>query len=222
MKNLTLFLLLVLCIVSCKNCDDEQPMPDVMFTESDFFPLQEGNYWIYETIVKDTNDVLIIGSGERMDSLYIAGDTIVGDSTYATIYSQRLHSTQTARLVAALRNVDGQLEFLFNLGLWVAPFSVVHNDTIGTDTIEQIPLFLEEVMDTELMTTINTPAGDFNGDIIDLQSISRQPDAPEEWRRRRVGHSYYKKDIGLIARSYFYFNSGRMHDVKLVRYQLNN
>lgn len=222
MKNLTLLLLLVLFIVSCKNCDDEEPTPDVVLSESDFLPLQQGNYWIYETTARDTNDVSIIGSGEWIDSIYIAGDTIVGDSVFTSIYRQRLNSTQSPKLIAAIRNVNGQLEYLYNHELWFAPFSLVNNDTISTDTIEQIPLFWEEIMNTEIMTTISTPAGDFMGDIIDIQSIARQPDASEEWRKRRVGHSYYKKDIGLIARSYFYFNSGNRHEVKLARYQLNN
>lgn len=71
MKKIYILLALGFIGVSCSNDDDNSNNNDI--STSDYFPMEQGKYWVYDTP----------GSIENgRDSLYVSNDTVISGNTY--------------------------------------------------------------------------------------------------------------------------------------------
>lgn len=75
--NYLLAILLVLFLTSCSTSDDNSTEQT---TENDYFPVENGNYWVYD----------VSGDFPGRDSLYIAGDTTINNTAHKKFKTKEL------------------------------------------------------------------------------------------------------------------------------------
>ncbi len=103
--------LLVLGVISLgmllQSCSNDEPLPHADYSSA--IQLRKGNYWIYESASSD------ISSGIRIrhldDSIFVANDTIVGNSVYFIVKNMfGLHEIKKA-MSGMIVGIDGAVEF---------------------------------------------------------------------------------------------------------------
>lgn len=230
--------LLIMLLMSCSSSDNPAPLEDT--SPTNYFPLTNNNYWIY--------DVIASGVTTR-DSLYVANDTVINAVVYKKLKTK---DTPTGFFSTTLSNngvkIDGKKlvmtgQFSFDFGL-TDPINLGVTDfiffqqgavvgetlssTSGTinQTVQTYPLTIDYTLKTVydgFQSLFFTPNGDdylnvvktkviLNLKITTTQTISgiQVPITIMPAQDVIVSNQFYSQDIGMI-----YSNT-------LFNYQLNS
>ena len=86
MRNVCLLLMIFVFLSSCKKVE-ENPEEEHEVIQNAYYPLQTGNYWVYEfqTHLPDGT----ISGDPVIDSLIIVGDTLIENKTFSVLNTNR-------------------------------------------------------------------------------------------------------------------------------------
>jgi len=85
MKSKIFILAIGLLLFSCKKDETTEPIKSVEPVTNNFFPLEVGNYWIYE--FNNLNPDGNFTGQKRFDTMTVSHDTIIDDSDYIVLTS---------------------------------------------------------------------------------------------------------------------------------------
>lgn len=196
----------IILFSSCSKVEDE-----ILLHETDsssrYFPMNVGNYWIYDEYRVEQGGEVPIG---LPDSTYIEKDTLINGNQYFMFLSS---SFPQWNLI--LRDSSGYL--VDQLGVIYFCADAI-GDTIHREVRYNLrgdTVFAQYRVMQDVPEKFFVPAGWFN--VIDASSYNYNPRAistPKE----QVWKNLYAKDVGLIYREYNRFNSP--YNLKLVRYHI--
>jgi len=212
MRKLVFPLLFVLLLASCKKEDSLAP---VSSQTTEYFPLEIGNYWVYEHY--DINPSGNESKKDLVDSIVISRDTTINGHQYF-IYEGISHpSHPNWGIINILRdssgyivNNNGQIHFAQNF----TDVLYTKAEVTGGDTLFTLSYKVEEVPNTVLV-----PAGEF--EVLNYKGTLKELKLTSGFTDRHVDN-FYAKDIGKILESYFYFSSPVVTEKRLVRYRVNS
>jgi len=211
MKNyLILFVLFVIFTTSCKKV--EIPPADLHV----YLPMKTGNYWVYKNYRIDSlgnpNEL------QRIDSLCITGDTIIGAYPFYIFKFYYIYSENNMQLgsveyirdsVGCLVNHQGKLLFTqYNFSDVFRLKPIILN---GVDTIGNIQFRMKR-----LSEPVSVPAGTFQ-DVLSVEGkvlTNPELDLPPN----RTIEKKYAPEVGAIYESWYYLSSPVKYDKRLLRY----
>jgi len=221
MKNLFLLGLgICLFLFSCQDDDNSQggiivPVSDPMENDITFFPLSEGNYWIYENIRIDTNGVET--KLEQLDSIYVAGDTIINNITYAVLRGKKFLFDTKDGFTNIIRESSGDIiDVEDNTIFSNTNFTdIINVETFSFDSNEfaKIEYSMEEIAED-----ITVPAGTFD----EVLNYRGKLIALSETKADSIRYidNYYSKGIGKIFETNYFFSSNNIFEKRLIRFAL--
>lgn len=230
------FLLIALTSVfafaqSCKK--DDEPIPPVLDdviveketvlppkpSATDYFPLKKGNYWIYEVVTVDSNDMVTKDHGT--DSIVVTGDTVINTLAYFKLEGSEHRKNRNNTYLELVRDSAGYLinsngDRHFTMTNFNDTISR-RDHTIGTPT--EI-LATERAYMKRISGSIETKVGAFNEVISRENLVHVGPTIKSSYSRYypRTTHRYYAKGVGRIFESYFYLSQPDHVEVRLVEY----
>jgi hypothetical protein len=214
MRKLFVLVISIAFVISCQK--EESPIPTVNKVQSNYYPLDIGNYWVYRHYVIDT-----LGNEKELpyiDSVVIIKDTIIRNNRW---------------FVQGGKNIGDGPNFIPNgilrdsMGYIVTPYGrkILSKDNFK-DTLDVFHYleFDNGKQDTAYTGTtkmeqtnekIKVPAGEFN--VINckctISSTKRKNDI-------RYKDAYYADKVGQVQYSYFYFSRPEKYEVRLIRYHV--
>lgn len=214
-KLISLTAILILFINSCKKDEViECPEPE---QHPVYLPLQIGNFWVYQDVRVDTN------GNEfplQKDSLYIAKDTIINGNTYSvfkgTFFPYHFTSNYSDSIVFIYRDsagylvdVHGKVQFTLQNFSDTLDSGASYNgvDTIFTWYRKMDPIEHFITLDSWLYKSYDCPT---HYDI-------RLPNTPVP---KRVNHSFYSENIGIVLATYGYTMQPGEIEKRLVKYHI--
>ena len=215
MKNQIIYLLAVLFIISAAACKKENNTPtcdNCPDSVSDYSQLAIGNYWVYEiqTVNEAGEDTELYG----IDSVYIAGDTLINGETY---FIQKNTQSLFGGIYKQALLRDSSDFIVNNKGKILLSTSIFDKVIQEIDGAEGRFHINYTMVDKDL--EIEVPAGifktyNFRGIIHfneDLISVAIND---------RAINNYYAKDIGLIKSNIFFAHSPFSFERRLLRYHI--
>jgi len=220
MKKVVLWFSAILLFSYCTKEDDSNIFKN---NRLEYLPMAVGNYWIYQSVRIDTNQIEIIRSG--IDSVYITHDSIVEGKKYYGFESRHKNDygkesqSQFCVLEGFYRDSSG---FLINL-----KGKVIFSQNNFTDTLYRKSIEINSssmLMMTAKMETGNTkiavPAGSF--DALNLQITAKiLPQRLDGWNLKYLG-KYFAKNAGVVLNSYCYVGLPDIFELRLLRYEVKN
>jgi len=211
------FIYLGALVVLFASCEKNDPTKVIETKDSaNFFPMEIGNYWVYEVYIIDTS-----GRAEKMgvvDSTIIVGDTLIKNEKYFVFHD--FWGSRGSKLTRrVLRDSLGYI--VDDRGTIQMAYGDVDNPVRSFI----LPSEEYQILDVSYNLKNNNeflmvPAGtfkviDFEGTVNYLQEHSISSIYP------RYTHDYLAPDIGLVMNTYFYAHSPIYYEERLVRYSIN-
>lgn len=201
MKHPYFLILVLLPLLSCKKED----INITLCNPEAYFPLETGNYWVYNTFRKFDNGTI---EYRETDSLYISSDTLMlGYRFHHLEGSFNAHAesawltSKEGRIISSDQNVFYECPRLFDSK---ELYPVAHFD---------YPALLNTIRED---TTISLPAGDFNPVML-MEARSMVEDSIWVVTYR----FFYARNVGLIR----FVARSRSHDfegiMELIRYHVD-
>lgn len=201
-KNRAIVLLsFTIYLLACDNDDEPQPRE----TQA-VFPLQVGNYWIYEFYrTSETGETI---PTQHYDSVYISEKVNIGGTEYYSLERWYGGSTHLIRdSMGFLVGSDGKIYY--------APEeeSVFYTERIGLGSDDRY-ILVDYTMSSE--QTVSVPAGEFSA-----RATKGEYDYTEApYFCDKISRTYYTPGIGRIKEEVFYLTSCDEFNRHLVRYHL--
>jgi len=176
-------------------------------------PLAIGNYWVYETYIIDTlgNETL----NSPNDSAYVDRDTLINGNTYYIIEGDFF---ATFAIGSILRNENNSV-------LYYNTYDNTDNIIFTTNNIGDIYLSRLDTNIFSASTWVNPSKINKNVAAGSFLSYDREteitPLIPNHPIGIRSSHTYYNKDVGVVANQLFYMSSHDIIESRLVRFHLN-
>lgn len=214
MKNQAfLFLAFTVFAFACKDKDDDTTSNPLPIAATDYFPLTQGSYWIYQWYKIDSQGNAEIWAS-YLDSIYVSGDSIINGITYAKVEGTYIKTPITY----FYRDSSG---FLVDENGGAPLFSTtLETEVLGVDTFstEVAPLFWREYKMAANTSNVTVPAGTFDDC---LQSIlyltSLEPDYEHGVRTYPLE---YAKGVGLVRQRTSFYHSPDYLEGRLMRYNI--
>ena len=203
-------LLLFLFFTSCKNDDSNPTLPiQTQDAVTDYFPLEVGNYWIYQHYRADSTLVFI--NQNITDSVYVEKDTVVSGNTYKVLRSSFLNDVFLIRDSAdCLVLPNGQKIFSLNQSNeLLAKVYYPENDTTYVLVWKMNP--------TD--SVCNVPSGQYTARYVNGILNSTDPNNPT-YRQRNLFYAY-SKNIGWVSRRLCFLGAEVYLEERLLRFHLN-
>lgn len=221
MKYVFSFQILALLLFnSCKKeesppFNDLENNPNVSAKATDYYPLEVGNYWIYETFQVDT-----LGNERtlRVDSVVITSDTVIDGKRQFYIGSVKYPRTDVTAYRRIRDSSDCIVDQFGRITLSVNNFTdTLHTQLMlsGNDTIEYVAYKMEKHNGQ-----VEVPAGvfsdllNFKGEVYSSWYV---------WNNGRNFNRYFQKGVGEVLSTYFYINQPRGRTTterRLIRYHI--
>jgi hypothetical protein len=204
MKRISIFLLLLTGIASCRKDDHACPGPEAPAagpSTASYTMLQPGNYWIYEQIRIDTN------GGEtfvNIDSSYVSGTVVFGGNTYA-VYHDFLGDHW-------LRDSSG---FLVDSGGTIHLTTAIMGVPVVSGPWQNQGYSSYQTLTTR--PTITVPAGTFTN-TLDWQGTFYLNNP--QWGNPLITHHNYAENVGLVRRIFSFLNQPDTYELRLLRYHV--
>jgi len=212
--NFTLLLLCGLLFFACNRDDDdttsiptEETPPQK--TALEFANLKIGNYWVYEKYSIDADGTESLMPG--IDSMYIAGDTIIEDRSYLILMDRVFIRGPELLFDSAMT--------IFTFPERKALFSLDEDFVFNSEFSNQGNAFAELIFQLQdTVTNISVPAGDFN--CVNFQGTINSLE-PDYEHGVRISNKFYAEDVGLIMNREPFYSSPTSLEARLVRYGSN-
>ncbi len=204
--------LLLLSVSSCKKEDDETPAPTppTPLDVSEFSQLDLGNYWVYERRQVDSLDV-VQGAGVLVDSIFVAGDTVLNGQTYAML-RKASNGVLTNYRVYRRDSADCIIDDAHFIHFASNTFDqIVESTYTGGLAGLQVDYSVSSTP-----VTMTTPAGTFTCYVVNgaMTSIGNFP-VLDEWKAPR---NYWAAGVGRVRWSEYYSQGDLGFRYELVRY----
>ena len=213
MKYLVLSLFIATFLFSCK--DDEQvnttPTPIIEEEETlDLFPLELGNYWIYQVVKIDT-----LGNEEILpanDTVTVIGTRLINGEEYFSLEVGNFFGFEELATTIHVRDSSG---FLVNSTGAVLLSTTDFDEVVFSS--ETGPSRFEYTMEST-PETVSVPFGDFeclnySGIVTDVYNEDVPP--REQFR-------FYSDGVGLVSSNIFFFSSNNFTwERRLIDFNLN-
>lgn len=209
--------ILIICIgflffTACRKKDAETITP-TSTPESvlDYFPLKEGNYWVYKQSSFDSSGNVIPNTWGN-DSIVVKNDTVINSNTYHKVldYNSLGNTSAYIHYYRDSSNciVDNNGAIIFSINPGFIRKQVI---TAGLDTIVYINYsFVNQI------TSITVPMGTYNciaikGEIFRIE---------DNFNITRLIHNYYCKNIGTIKMTRLFVTSLNRIELELLSYHV--
>lgn len=200
MKKISLTLIAsVFLMYACKKNDDGPSTlgPEPEITINEFFPMNIGNYWVYEFVQKTPNGDII--GNPSYDTLKIVSDTVINNHTYFLFNTDKpMNGTQYLRRdsLGYIVDIKGDLKLLpsANEGIYNFDYFFLNGDTAYSYWEEYIDDFQT---DTEI------------GNFVSLGQLAKHQAWPSIGGNFTVDSNLYA-EIGMIQRSFSFSSGGKL------------
>jgi hypothetical protein len=205
---------IILLFATCKK--DELNKIDEPNAQTNYFPLEIGNYWVYKHFQIDTNGVET--ELEMTDSIVVSRDTSINNKNYFILEGVDFpNSSQNWGIVSILRDSSGYL--VSENG------AILFSDNNFTDTLISRTQFVEG--DTfyvlsykmeRVFNPVSVPAGIFN--VLNFKGSFYMPNPEPGVEKTRYINTYYANNVGKILQTYFYASNPSYMEKRLVNYHV--
>jgi hypothetical protein len=211
MKGNIVLVVLLLFVIACKKEKDisKEFCPEININapaNPSVFPMNNGNYWVYNNYLVDTNNATTFIS---TDTVKILGDTNINGKTYKVFSNWAFHPFN----YQLYRDSIGYL--INNEG------AVLYSNHNFTDTLyrysDSLFYYMYGKMDN-INTTISVPSGIFTTNNFKCYYYSLEANYPHG--SPRIANNYYCDTVGLILKTSFYYSAPSYIESRLVAYQL--
>ena len=198
----------VLLFWACNEDNNASPPPP---SALDYFPLEVGAYWVYETYTQQPDQAEVIQGFDTLEvtDSYADGDDIVFELSSSDNYQFSTFFPDQLRLS------DGELT-AENQGLILTIDDNEAGMIVRTDSLAANLGFVyyRFLADTEEITV---PAGTFDCINFEGEIVSTDPDAVINGTRM---DRFYADGVGLVDASNFFFSSAGKIGIRLASYEL--
>lgn len=210
-KLMNLFALLIIFTYSCKKDDPvECPSEPIL----NYTPMSIGDYWVYEVFFVDTNGN--DSSINRIDSMYVSGDTIINQNTYTIIDGDHfIFGTSRPQILRDSNGyiVDHNGTFIFSPSDFTTPFNAWAQTNNDGDTIMH---WYRKMMSGEIQ--MSTQAGVFSCLRSQIFFYHLMPNMASP----RLYPDCYANNVGLVVNTIGYASQPGYYERRLIRYQVTN
>jgi len=205
--------LLVLAISLFAACNKDKTNPQ---EESNYFPMQIGNYWVYQHYNIDS-----LGNETDMnktDSVIIKRDTIINNKQYFVLEGTNYpYNGNRWEILDYLRDSSG---YLVNFNGIIKCSENNFTDTLvsKTEVIGEDTLYFLTYQMEAPDNYIIVPAGEF--EVLNFKGTVVMPKNHPGIKNPRYMNNYYADGVGKIIETYFFLSSPFISEKRLVRYNI--
>lgn len=210
MKKLFLLIIAIAFLWSCQKDDNTT-------TKVSYLPLEIGNYWIYQYIEIDTS-----GNESAMpqiDSVVISRDTIINHKKYYVFEGTNYPYTYRGYwgIVDILRDSSG---YIVNQNGFIRFAENDFTDTLAckVESHENEILYTITYQMVKTNNAITIPAGTFG--VLNYKGTVVTSLNTPGINYPRYLNCYYAKEVGNVLYTYFYINSPKYFEKRLLRYNV--
>ena len=210
-RSILLIFVLTLVFASCEKDNTEQTPQAPQESVLDYFPLQVGNYWVYERSGCDSTwtDCTVIST----DTCIIVGDMIFGDFIYYNIVGVNPVGQPTSEFIRD--SLDYIIDNYGNIYFSNSDFENKLNEEFVTNGDGDTIFHWYYQMQKELYN-IEVPNGNF--DCMDNKmSFYRKVD---DFEKELNTHQLYSKNVGPVFKQSMFAHSGSGFKQELVDYRI--
>ncbi len=221
MKNYFLFVLLpVILLAACEKDDENNDDQNNEQTAVNYYPMQVGNYWVYQSEGVDASGNPTGQTGQ--DCVVIVKDTTINGELFYKHNKFKLQNGVYKKWMADYYLRDSASCIIDNYGMIHFGHNLI-NDTIaermemhanGTDTLYRLYVIMKKETNP-----VTVPSGTFN-DVLDsryhVYSNLTSPDISQPL----TTHKYYSDNVGIIYFELVYVSAGYKDIYKLLRYNV--
>jgi hypothetical protein len=216
-RNAAIALLCATALVSCKkettDLDTARVDPNSPPLTMYHLPITTGSYWIYQHEQTDSvGNVLAVGS---VDSMFVAGDSLIGSVTYKKIVT-----------IPGLGNqffyTPSNLQLLYDSGGYLVNPSgefIQQDNFVDTLKYDYVPLVYNAwffMRHKDSLVTV--PAGTFQTIDYEMHVYALQPNYP--YGVPRYSHQLFANNVGKILETQYYMSVPNYNQRRLVRYHI--
>lgn len=201
---------IAIAIFACKK-DEDNNDGDKTIPRVTAMPLAVGNYWVYEVFRVDSDGVAT--SQNQFDTTRITGTTVVNGHTYFMF-----DNYPDAYGISTQVNLRDSVGYLItpNNDKYYAEADYTSTLAYATSTVPNYTISTK--MDWKDHTH-SVPTGTYTNTGTFLSTINiTEPNYP--WNTQRNAYTVFAKDVGIIKRRYFFFNSPDYIELRLVDFDL--
>ncbi len=215
MRKLFQLGLIIALFVSCNKDENSDLFNDPLSKTKEYFPLEVGNYWVYQTYLVDT-----LGKETNLatiDSVVITRQEIYNGNSYYIFEGTNSPLNKNFGFINALRDSSGYIvdknglirftaiNFIDTL---LSQEEIFENDTLYTLTFK-----MEEI--SEL---VSVPAGKF--EVLNFKGTLIARILFQNTKKPRYINKFYAKGVGKILDSYYYLSHPSRSEKRLIRYHI--
>jgi len=220
MRNIILILLILVGLYSCNNKDNNESNT---INKSAFLPMSDGNYWVYQYYVIDSNGIEY--PENYYDSVVITNDTSINGKKYFRYdFYEDYRENQKPDFSRSVYYFDSSKCLVNNFG------RIVFSEDNFVDTICRVTQLNNSISgDTIGWTTFKmermdgiviVPAGSFSNLLNYRGTFVGNPKHCSI--SKKYTNQYYSKNVGLILSSFFYDQPDpNSNEKRLLRYKIN-
>jgi hypothetical protein len=220
MKQSIVILIMALFVASCKK-DESNPVENngVQEKVTDYYPLEVGNYWIYEYYTSDSTLNFI--NQNIIDSVYIEKDSVCNGNVYAVVWSSYWSDPSHLTGQDLIRDSSGYIVNQNGSRLFTI------NQTTS-NLIAYYPLDFPGYHDSTFYMTWKmknsdsicvVPAGQYLAKYV-IGNLKATKPVSRAMQERNYYYAY-AKDIGLVSKRQGYVGSPEYLEENLIRYRVN-
>jgi len=210
-KSIFIIVIGIIILTSCSKENSTSTAPvSTQESVNDYYPLNEGNYWVYKQSEFDSSGNAIPHSWPN-DSVVVKNDTLINNKVYHTVVEYNLISIPTPHIhyyrdsANFIINSMGTIIFSINPGF-------LEMQLLSSDTIAYVNYsFINQT------TNITVPLGTYS--CVDLKGeMFRKID---NYNIAHLSHNYFCKNIGSIKRVNLWVTSLGRVDLELISYYVH-
>lgn len=198
---------ILLSFFSCTKEDTPTICPPDTSSEA-YFPLQASNYWVYSVDLFDDSNQFI--RHLRLDSIYVAHDTVINDTLFSIVNGVRVWGQPYRDYLAHL---DGNL---IRPGGYVFLSESLIGDTLDTVSYDGTPYSSISVLEEK--KEVSVPVGTY--DCLNLKNYVIRRDSDGQVVSQSELDHLYAPNVGKVFDEVMYMGSKHRIKRELIRYHI--